>query len=159
MREGTRWAAGAVKNVIIIRLAPAEDLKITLEEIIQQEKLTNLLILGGAASLRCATLRNVKTFPKTWPINDANRLWTKITGPLELVSITGNVSHRPNGRPFLHAHVVVSKSDGLAYGGHLVEGSEILTTGELVFGELSGVKLRRDRDPGTLGDELFPDPA
>ena len=40
---------------------------------------------------------------------------------VEVVSFLGNVALF-NGQPVLHLHVVVAKSDGSAYGGHLVSG-------------------------------------
>jgi uncharacterized protein len=38
----------------------------------------------------------------------------------ELVSLIGNISLR-NGKPFVHAHMVVSLSDGTTRGGHLLD--------------------------------------
>jgi uncharacterized protein len=156
-REGTRWGAGAFGRVIGIRLAPGEDLKHSLEAIADAEGVHSAVIIGGAASLRRVTLRNVKTFPESWPITDLHRMWTTIEGPLEMVSIMGNVSRWPDGRAHVHAHVVVSAHEPAAacYGGHLVDGAEIMTTGELAIAELTGVGLRRDKDSVTLGDELF----
>jgi predicted DNA-binding protein with PD1-like motif len=156
---GTRWAAGGIGRVICVRLAPGEDLKHALERIAVAEGVQHALILGGAASLRRCVVRNVGVAPKRWPITDAERVWTTIEGPLELVSIMGNLSRWPDGRAYTHAHVIVSKGSpaGECFGGHLVEGAEILTTGELAIAEVTGVRLRRDRDPHTLGEELFPE--
>ncbi|MBM3449729.1 MAG: DNA-binding protein [Armatimonadetes bacterium] len=157
---GTRWASGGFGRLICVRLAPGEDLKGALEAITVAEGIEHALILGGAASLRRCVVRNVGVAPKQWPITDAQRVWTSIEGPLELVSIMGNISRWPDGRPYTHAHVIVSKGSpaGECFGGHLVDGAEILTTGELALAEVTGVRLRRDRDPDTLGEELFPDP-
>ncbi len=159
LREGTRWGAGRLGRIVVLRLAPGEDLKRAIEAIAEAEGMQNALILGGAASLRRATLRNVRLWPEPWPITDAHRQRTTIEGPLEMVSIMGNISRWPDGRPYVHAHVMVSTADppAAAFGGHLVEGAEILTTGELALAEVQAVRLRRDRDPETLGEELFPD--
>ena len=40
---------------------------------------------------------------------------------VELMSLVGNIAEDANREPKLHAHVVVGKSDGTAYGGHLLE--------------------------------------
>ena len=40
---------------------------------------------------------------------------------VELVSLVGNIAEDDRGHPKLHAHVVVSKSDGTAHGGHLLD--------------------------------------
>lgn len=158
-QTGTRWASGRLGRLVVVRLAPREDVKRAIEAIAEAEGLAGALILGGAASLRRVTLRNVRVAPERWPITDSNRIWTTLEGPLELVSIMGNISRWPDGRPFVHAHVVVStgRPDGVAYGGHLVDGAEVLTAGELALAEVLEVRMRRDRDPGTLGEELFPD--
>lgn len=48
----------------------------------------------------------------------------ELPGGSEIASCVGNVSIR-DGEPFLHAHVVVSGSDGRALGGHLLPGSKV----------------------------------
>jgi predicted DNA-binding protein with PD1-like motif len=45
----------------------------------------------------------------------------EISEQVELLSLVGNFA-RKDGKPALHAHVVVGKRDGTAYGGHLLEG-------------------------------------
>jgi predicted DNA-binding protein with PD1-like motif len=45
-------------------------------------------------------------------------------GGSEIASCIGNVSIK-DGEPFLHAHLVVSGSDGKAVGGHLLPGSKV----------------------------------
>ena len=37
---------------------------------------------------------------------------------VEVVSLMGDVAQGPDGKPALHVHVVVSRSDGTAMGGH-----------------------------------------
>ena len=51
----------------------------------------------------------------------------------ELVSLTGTIS-RLDGRPFVHAHVVLSDEDFRAIGGHLFE-ARVAVTGEFVIHE------------------------
>src|SRR4051812_48696442 len=41
---------------------------------------------------------------------------------VEVVSLLGDVALGPDGRPSLHPHLVCSRSDGSALGGHLLEG-------------------------------------
>jgi predicted DNA-binding protein with PD1-like motif len=65
---------------------------------------------------------------------------------VEVLSFTGNIV--PNdGKPILHAHVVVAKSDGTAHGGHFLEG-RVWPTLELIVSELP-VHLRRSHDQET----------
>jgi predicted DNA-binding protein with PD1-like motif len=53
----------------------------------------------------------------------------------------------PEGAPKIHAHVVVSKSDGTAHGGHLLE-AHVRPTLEAIVVE-SPEHLQRRTDPET----------
>ena len=64
----------------------------------------------------------------------------------ELVSCTGNVSIR-EGRPFVHAHVVLADSCGKTRGGHLVHGK--IFAAELFLIELLGEPMVREIDQRT----------
>jgi hypothetical protein len=60
---------------------------------------------------------------------------------VELMSLVGNIAQDDKGDPKLHAHVVVGKSDGTAYGGHLLD-AYVRPTLEVVLVEASQ-QLRR----------------
>src|ERR687898_1892973 len=66
---------------------------------------------------------------------------------VEMVSLVGNVAVGPEGEPKVHAHVVVSKSDGTAHGGHLLE-AHLRPTLEAIIVELPE-HLQRSTDPET----------
>lgn len=63
--------------------------------------------------------------------------------PLELASCTGNISLR-DGRPFVHAHAVLSDRTGRTWGGHLTAGT--VFAAEVYLQELSGLPLIRVSD-------------
>jgi predicted DNA-binding protein with PD1-like motif len=63
---------------------------------------------------------------------------------LELLSLIGDITLK-DGKPQVHAHVVVSKSDGTAHGGHLQEAT-VRPTCELLLTE-SPLHLQRQVDP------------
>lgn len=65
---------------------------------------------------------------------------------VEVVSLTGNVA-MAEGEPKIHAHLVVARRDGTAYGGHLLE-ARVRPTLELVLVE-TPVALRRTIDTAT----------
>ena len=65
---------------------------------------------------------------------------------VEVLSLSGNIVQN-DGRPSLHAHIVVGKADGTAHGGHLL-GGRVWPTLEMVVSELP-VHLRRSRDEET----------
>jgi uncharacterized protein len=63
--------------------------------------------------------------------------------PVELASCFGNISLK-DGRPFVHAHTVLSDRMGRTWGGHLVRGT--IFAAELYLQELSGLHLKRVPD-------------
>lgn len=64
----------------------------------------------------------------------------------EIVSCTGNVSIR-DGKPFVHAHVVLAYSEGKTIGGHLLSGK--IFAAELFLIELLGEPMVRKSDETT----------
>ncbi len=132
-----RFARG---NVFMGRLSKGDDLLEALRNkcrelgVIQGE----VRALGAVASARIAyydqSLRKYETI-------DLSR-------PLEILSLSGNVSVK-DGEAFVHAHVVLGDHDGRAYGGHLVEGTEVFAC-EFVIEELvTEEPLRRGMDEAT----------
>ena len=73
----------------------------------------------------------------------------RLEGPLEVVSCTGNVAVDEKGETVIHAHIVVSNGKGEAFGGHLMKGSEVGATAELVMVEAVGAKIQRVHDEKT----------
>jgi hypothetical protein len=65
---------------------------------------------------------------------------------VEVLSLTGNISTE-DANPKLHLHVVVGRSDGTAYGGHLLQ-AHVWPTLEIVVTE-SPKYLQRRYDPDT----------
>lgn len=63
---------------------------------------------------------------------------------LELLSLIGDVALK-DGKPAVHAHVVVGKKDGTAHGGHLME-AHVRPTCEVVLTE-STTALQKVVDP------------
>ena len=72
-----------------------------------------------------------------------------LDGPLEVASCMGNITVDEKGETTIHAHIVVSNEKGEAFGGHLMKGSHVGATAELVTIEALGVKLHRIFDEKT----------
>ncbi|KXA95825.1 hypothetical protein AKJ65_00490 [candidate division MSBL1 archaeon SCGC-AAA259E19] len=70
----------------------------------------------------------------------------KIDRPREMVSCIGNISLK-EGKPFVHAHVVLADDNGQTIGGHLVEGTVFAS--EIHLKILEGPKLERKHDEKT----------
>jgi predicted DNA-binding protein with PD1-like motif len=64
---------------------------------------------------------------------------------VEVVSFLGDVALGPDGKPSLHPHVVVSRANGMAMGGHLLE-AHVRPTLEVVLTE-SPKHLHKRTDP------------
>lgn len=81
---------------------------------------------------------------------------TSIDEQVEVLSLVGDITLE-NGKPKVHAHVVISKADATALGGHLVEGY-VRPTLELVMMETPGY-LRRRFDPESGLALIDPEPG
>lgn len=128
---------------IVERLKPGEDFQGALKRIATEHNLKAGVITSAVGSFRTASLRFAGA-------NEA----TTITGPLEVVSVTGTISD--NG---MHVHVAVSDSNGKTIGGHLMPGCKVFTTIELVIPDLSDEwSFDRKTDEHTTYPELDPQP-
>jgi hypothetical protein len=65
----------------------------------------------------------------------------KMNEGMEIVSCSGTFGVL-NGSPKIHCHVAFSNREGLAFGGHLIQGTEVFV-GEVHLTEVDGVKLER----------------
>lgn len=74
---------------------------------------------------------------------------TELDGPLEIASCMGNIAVDEKGEIVIHPHIVVANEKGEAFGGHLMSGSIVGATAELVIIEGVGVNLQRTFDEKT----------
>jgi predicted DNA-binding protein with PD1-like motif len=66
---------------------------------------------------------------------------------VEVISLLGDIALQ-DGKPMVHAHVVLGKSDGTAHGGHLMEG-HVRPTLELILTEApSYLQRKMDQESG-----------
>ena len=68
-------------------------------------------------------------------------------GGMEILSCNGNVSIR-DGRPFVHAHIMLGDREGRTFGGHLMPGTKLFAC-EVVIDEFDGDDLVRRQDGQT----------
>lgn len=66
-----------------------------------------------------------------------------LSAPQEIASCIGNISLK-KGKPFTHAHAVLSDQNGNTRGGHLLAGK--VFAAEIHLFELTGAKLMRKND-------------
>jgi predicted DNA-binding protein with PD1-like motif len=65
---------------------------------------------------------------------------------LEIASCSGNISIKETGELVVHGHIAVSDSEGVAHGGHVMEGCIIAATVEVVLLAVESGKLERKFD-------------
>ena len=73
-------------------------------------------------------------------------LHIEVSEQTEVLSLAGNLALH-EGRPRVHAHVVLGRRDGTGHGGHLL-GAEVWPTLEVILTEAPS-HLRRRHDPQT----------
>jgi predicted DNA-binding protein with PD1-like motif len=156
-QEKRRYAVGQMGRVVVMRLGPGDDILPAIVEIANDCGINQGIILGGAASLTHAQLRNVRKYPGEFPITDEVRIFSGFEGPLELLSLSGNISQDEAGKPYIHCHAAVStgQPDASAYGGHLLPGTTVFSTAELSLVEVLGCGILRREDAETRVGELY----
>ena len=130
---------GQVGSILFSRLLEDEDLAETIKKRAEESEVkAGVFVLVG--SLKHAVLGYYK---------EGEYKTMRFDGPLEIASCTGNIAVDEKGDVTVHAHVVVSNEKGEAFGGHLMKGSHVGATAELVIIEAIGVKLQRAFDEAT----------
>ncbi|MCU0907502.1 MAG: DUF296 domain-containing protein [Rhodobacteraceae bacterium] len=123
---------------IALRLTPGDDLRAALTAAFDAEPEQAGFVAAAVGSLTVAMLRMAG--------QDGT---TAFPGPLEIVALSGTFS---TDGP--HLHLAVSDATGRMTGGHLLPGSVVRTTAEVVIGLLPGLTFDRPQDPVTGYREL-----
>jgi len=113
-----------------LRLAPHQDLKQELMKLAMKENIQSGFIATCVGSLEQATLRFA---------NQEEAVTLK--GHFEILSLVGTFSNSS-----AHLHLSVADSTGKTWGGHLLDGSLIYTTAEIVVGDLDDITFERETD-------------
>jgi uncharacterized protein len=116
-----------------LRLAPGDDLRLTLQDTLAQLGVRAAFVLQGIGSLSVAQLRFAGA-------DDA----TELRGDLEILTLAGSIS--PDGA---HLHMAVADPRGQVLGGHVAAGCIVRTTAELLLALLPEHRFAREHDNGT----------
>ena len=100
--------------------------------------------LGGSHFTAIGAFRDVTLGYFDWEKKDYRR--TSLDEQVEVVTLAGNIALK-DGRPKVHAHIVVARENGNAVGGHLLE-AHVRPTLEVVVTETPAYLQRRE-DPET----------
>jgi predicted DNA-binding protein with PD1-like motif len=134
-------------KTVAFRLKPGQDLKTSIEEVVQTHGVTAGFIVTCVGGLQQACVRMAGAKPSTQDIRT-------LKGDFEIVSLVGTVSVNS-----VHLHMSFSDSEGIVRGGHLKEGSIIHPTAEIIIGIDEAVKFTREMDQDTGFGELVISPA
>ncbi|MBD3882575.1 DNA-binding protein [Phormidium tenue FACHB-886] len=125
-------------DAIALRLKPQQDLRVELEAFVQKQSIEAGYVITCVGSLTKAVLR----------LADQSAA-TQYEGKFEIVSLTGILSTQGS-----HCHIAIADPTGKTIGGHLMNGSLIYTTAEIVIGVLPNLSFKRELDPATGYREL-----
>lgn len=138
-------ANGNLGRVVALRLKPGTDVLLGLEEACRRSGISNGVILSAIGSLDGVKFCN----PVELPEKKAGYGYGEIlhlTGPIELTNASGIICHDDAGVTNLHVHITLSDRYGNAHGGHLVEGTKVLLTVDVVMAEIEGLIMGRKFD-------------
>jgi predicted DNA-binding protein with PD1-like motif len=133
------FSEGRLGRICFSRLSEGEDFAEAIEKRVEEHGMkAGIFILIG--SLKGVTLGYYK---------EGEYKSIRLDGPLEIASCMGNISVDTKGETVIHPHIVVANERCEAFGGHLMQGSPVGVTAELVLIEATGVNLKRVFDEKT----------
>jgi hypothetical protein len=134
------WAATRHARFFALRLRPGQDLMEGLQRFARERALRAAFVASCAGSARRTSVRY------------ANQPAAAVReGHFEIVSLSGTLTAEG-----AHVHAAFADSTGAAFGGHLMPGTLIYTTAEVVVGELEDIAFAREPDSTYGYRELVP---
>jgi len=128
-----------VKSTYIGQLPYGADLYDGLTRIVRKENIR----LGRIQGIGATTHAKVAYYDQNTKVYNP----LEFPGGMEILSLSGNVSIR-DGKPFVHAHLVLGDPQGKVFGGHLLPGTTLFGC-EVFIDVLEGDELVREFDQRT----------
>jgi predicted DNA-binding protein with PD1-like motif len=128
-----------------------------IREVVRREGIEKGIFVTGIGALQKAVFRNVRQFPREFPVSDKDRLYLEVNQPLELVSLTGHISPKENGEPNIHVHFSASTVMGdtvATLGGHLTEGTVTSIKVAVAIAVVEGIPMKSRYSSHTRSEEL-----
>lgn len=144
INDAMETAVGGLSRVLAIRLKPGTDVLLGLEEACKANGINNGVILSAIGSLKDPHFCDVVELPTKAGYGYGETL--HLTGPIELTNASGIICHDDEGNTNLHVHMTLTDRHGNAHGGHLVEGTKVLLTTDVVIAEINGIVMGRKFD-------------
>ena len=137
-------AEGKLGRIVALRLTPGTDVLLGLTEACRRAGINNGVILSAIGSLESPHFCNPVELPTKAGYGYGETL--HLTGPIELTNASGIICHDDEGNTNLHVHMTVTDRHGNAHGGHLVEGTKVLLTVDVILAEIEGLVMGRKFD-------------
>jgi predicted DNA-binding protein with PD1-like motif len=147
-----------IERLVQFRVKPDGDLLKAIEEAVKAEGVRAGVIVSGLGALKKALFRNLKVFPKSYPVTPEDRLYLEVTTPMELVSLAGWIAPKTGGGVEVHAHFSASTVENdtvVTLGGHLTEGTVCGIKVVVAILVLAEGGVYADRDENTKSFDIF----
>lgn len=134
-----RMLKANVGRICFVRMAEGEDLLDTIKKSAEESgmKAGTFTLIGALKNVVLGCYKN------------GQYVYTRLEGPMEIASCTGNIAVDEKREVVVHSHLVVSNEKAEAFGGHLMKGSLVGPTAELMLVEATGADLLRMFDDKT----------
>jgi predicted DNA-binding protein with PD1-like motif len=129
----------AGKRTYVVVLATGDEVMSSVQGFAEREG------IGAAQITGIGALSEVTLMYFDWPSKQYKKI--PVREQVEVASLIGDVALAPSGKPAVHIHLVVGKSDGSAMAGHLGD-ARVRPTIELVIEE-SPAHLHKKMDAET----------
>lgn len=133
----------------ILKISQGEDIHERLKTFASEAGVKNGIIISAVGSVFDVEYRGIKSGAKL-PLTPARTSTHMAEGPLELLSLSGNIFPDENNQTDVHMHVTVSKSSGEVLGGHLYS-AKVFASCEIQISEIivTGVERHVSKSGGT----------
>jgi len=146
MKDQFTSAEGRMGRVVVLRMKPGTDLLDGMLAACEKHGIHNGVIISAIGSLNGVYYCDVEAVSdKKCGYGYGRTLY--LDGPIELTGASGVICSDAEGRINMHVHINMSDKYGNAYGGHLVQGTKVLLTADIVLGEIEDVQMLRELDP------------
>ncbi len=138
-------AIGSFKRIMALRLKPKTDMLKEMEKACRAHGIRNGVIVSGIGGVTRAAICDPQVFPeRKQPYNYGDPIILEM--PLSISGVSGIICHDDQDEINLHVHVSFSDEHGNCYAGHLVEGTRVMLTVDLVIAEVDGLSMSRKFD-------------
>jgi len=147
-----------IQRLFQFRIKSDADLLLAISEAVSAEGIRAGVFVSGLGALKKAIFRNLKVFPKKYPVTNEDRLYLEVTSPMELVSLAGWIAPKAGGGVEVHAHFAASTVQDetvVTMGGHLTEGTICGIKCVIAVLVIDGDSIHADQDEKTKSFDLF----